>query len=209
MNPDGTPLLSYPSEEIVLPEEEHKMYSQEDLENALAKKKKENDASLEALVQLRIATMVLNAIPIGETNGMPSVANVSNPPSVQQPPTNANSTVPWLYPKTKYEKPKYNFGGTPPLLDETVDIPLWRVGMQDFLRFICDEMLDIVEFGFKAIDPKNLTPSEAYDKHLNDSALMVIRRGMSDKQRRPYIHITTAKELWDSIVMTRTGTSAL
>jgi hypothetical protein len=32
---------------------------------------------------------------------------------------------------------------------------------------------------------------------------------MNDKQRRPYIHITSAKELWDSIVMTKTGTSTL
>ena len=78
--------------------------------------------------------------------------------------------------------------------------------MQDHLRFTSDEMWDIVENGFKAINPKNLTPSEVYDKHLNDSALMVIRKGMSDKQRRPYIHITSAKELWDSIVMTKTGT---
>ena len=87
-------------------------------------------------------------------------AIVSNPPLVQQPPINSNSTIPWLYPKPKHEKPKYNFGGTPPLLDETADFPLWRVGMQDFLRFICDEMLEIVEFRFKAVDPKNLTPSE-------------------------------------------------
>ena len=32
---------------------------------------------------------------------------------------------------------------------------------------------------------------------------------MTDKQRRPYIHITSANELWDSIVRTKTGTSTL
>ena len=88
MNPDGTLRLPNPSEEVVLPEEEHKMYSQEDLENALAKKKEENDASLEGFVQVRIATMVPNAIPIGNATGIPSGENVSNPPSVQQPPIN-------------------------------------------------------------------------------------------------------------------------
>jgi hypothetical protein len=38
---------------------------------------------------------------------------------------------------------------------------------------------------------------------------MLIRKGMLDKQKRPYIHITNAKELWDSIVMTKTGTSTI
>ena len=32
---------------------------------------------------------------------------------------------------------------------------------------------------------------------------------MTDNQRRPYIHITSAKELWDTIVRTKTGTSTL
>ena len=54
------------------------MYSQEDLAKMLLlSQKKENAASLEALVQLRMATMVLNAIPIGDTSGMPLVANVT------------------------------------------------------------------------------------------------------------------------------------
>ena len=70
-------------------------------------------------------------------------------------------------------------------------------------------MLEILEYGYQAVDPKNLTPGEVYDKNLNDTATMCIRRGMTDKQRRPYIHITSAKELWDSIVRTKTGTSTL
>ena len=70
-------------------------------------------------------------------------------------------------------------------------------------------MLEILEYGYQAVDPKNLTPREVYDKNLNDIATMCIRRGMTDKQRRPYIHITSAKELWDSIVRTKTGTSTL
>ena len=58
-------------------------------------------------------------------------------------------------------------------------------------------------------------PKESYSKrgiwqkNLNDTATTCIRRGMTDKQRRPYIHITSAKELWDNILRTKTGTSTL
>ena len=79
--------------------------------------------------------------------------------------------------------------------------------MQDHLRYGNDEMLEILEYGYQVVDPKNLTPREVYDKNLNDTPTMCMRRGMTDKQRRPYIHITSAKELWDSIVRTKTGTS--
>ena len=65
--------------------------------------------------------------------------------------------------------------------------------MQDHLRYANDEMLDMLEHGYNLVDPKNLTPRETYDKHLNDTAIMCIRKGMNDKQRRPYIHITSAK----------------
>lgn len=70
-------------------------------------------------------------------------------------------------------------------------------------------MLEILEYGYQAVDPKNLTPREVYDKNLSDTATMCIRRGMTDKKRRPYIHITSAKELWDTIVRTKTSTSTL
>ena len=81
--------------------------------------------------------------------------------------------------------------------------------MQDHLRYGNDEMLEILEYGYRVVDLKNLTPREVYDKNLNGTATMFIRRGMTDKQRRQYIHITSAKELWDSIVRTKTGTSTL
>ena len=70
-------------------------------------------------------------------------------------------------------------------------------------------MLDILEYGYQVVGSKNLTPREICDKNLKDTTTMFIRRGMTDKQRRPYIHITSAKELWDSIVRTKTGTSTL
>ena len=81
--------------------------------------------------------------------------------------------------------------------------------MQDHLRHGNNEMLEILEYGYQAIDPKNLTPREFYDKNLNDTTIMCMRTGMTDKQMRPYIHLTSAKELWDNIVRTKTGTSTL
>ena len=70
-------------------------------------------------------------------------------------------------------------------------------------------MLEVMEKGYNPMNPKDLTPGEEYDKHLNDTAIMHIRKGMSDKQKRPYIHLTNAKDLWDSLVMTKTGSSSL
>ena len=81
--------------------------------------------------------------------------------------------------------------------------------MHNYLRYTNDEILDILEHGYHPDDPKNLTPRETYDKHLNDTAIMCIRKGTNDKQQRPYIHITSAKESWDSIVRTKTGTCTL
>ena len=127
----------------------------------------------------------------------------------QQPPSNEHSSVPWLYARPQVEKPRYNPQGKPPLLTATADFALWKVAMQDHLRHGNDEMLEIIEYGYHVVDPKNPTPREIYDKNLNDTAIMCIRRGMDEKQRRPFIHITSAKELWESVIRSKTGTSTL
>ena len=56
MNPDGTPLVT-DSKDKGEASSEVKSFTSEDLERALAKQKEEHDASLEALVQMRIATL--------------------------------------------------------------------------------------------------------------------------------------------------------
>ena len=56
MNLDGTPLVADPKDKAA-PSTEAKSFTFEDLERALAKQKEEHDASLEALVQLRLATL--------------------------------------------------------------------------------------------------------------------------------------------------------
>ena len=156
---------------------------------------------------MRLATLTTMLAPLsGGAASWPAVLTLS---LGQQAPSNEHFSVPWLYARPQIEKPKYNPQGKPPLLYDTTDFALWRVAMQDHLRCGNDEMLEILEYGYKAVDPKNLTPREIYDKNLNDTTTMCIRRGMTDKQRRPYIHITSAKELWDTIVRTKTSTSTL
>ena len=108
MNPDGTPLVADPKSTGGA-STEAKYFTLEDLERALAKKKEEQDASLEALVQMRIATLTTMLAP-----AMPT------PPFGQQPPSNEHSSVPWLYARPQIEKPKYNPQGKPPLLDDTM-----------------------------------------------------------------------------------------
>ena len=69
-------------------------FSSEDLEWALAKKKEEHDASLEALVQMRIATLTsMLALPSGDVASRPVVPT---PSLGQQPPSNEHSNVPWF-----------------------------------------------------------------------------------------------------------------
>lgn len=58
MSLEGTTVLPGPREEVDQSSEEDKMFSHEDMTRALAKQKEDHDASLEAFVQMRLATMV-------------------------------------------------------------------------------------------------------------------------------------------------------
>ena len=63
MNPDGTPLVADPKDKCEACSEV-KSFTSEDLERALAKQKEEHDASLEALVQMRLATLSMVLAPL-------------------------------------------------------------------------------------------------------------------------------------------------
>ena len=131
MNPDGTPLVADPKDKGAASMED-KSFTYEDLERVLAKKKEEHDASLEALVQMRLATLTTMLAPLsGGATSRPAVRTSS---LGQQPPSNEHSSVPWLYARPQIEKPKYNPQGKPHLLDDTTYFALWRVAMQDHLR---------------------------------------------------------------------------
>ena len=149
MNPDGTPLVADMKDKDEA-STETKSFPSEDMELALAKQKEEHDASLESLVQMRLATLTMMLAPL--SGGAASRPTVPTPSLGQQPPSNDHSSVPWPSARPQVEKPKYNPQGKPPLLDDTNDFALWRVAMQDHLRYGNDEMLEILEYGYHAVD---------------------------------------------------------
>ena len=100
---DGTPITVAPVERDGT-STEVRSFTSEDLERALAKQKEEHDASLEALVQIKLASL---------TTGTTTFPRASRPhvhgTSFGQPPPERNQTsVPWLYARSQIEKPKYN-----------------------------------------------------------------------------------------------------
>lgn len=66
-----------------------------------------------------------------------------------------------------------------------------------------------MEEGYNPVNPKDLTPLEAYSKQLNSTALMMIRNGLSVSERKPYLNINSFKQLWDALVFTKTGNTTL
>ena len=121
MNPDGTPLVADPRDKGEA-SSEVKSFTSEDLEWALDRKKEEHDASLEALVQMRLATLSMVLAPL--LGGATSRPIVPTPSLGQQPPSNEHASVPWLYARPQVEKPRYNPQGKPPLLSATSDFAL-------------------------------------------------------------------------------------
>ena len=94
MKPDGIPLVIDPKDKGEA-SSEVKSFTSEDLERALAKKKEEHDAFLEALVQMRLATLSTVLAPL--SGGAAWRPTVPTPSLGQQPPSNEHSSVPWLY----------------------------------------------------------------------------------------------------------------
>ena len=85
MNLDGTPLVADPMDKGEA-SSEVKSFTSEDLEWALDRKKEEHDASLEALVQMRLATLSMMLAPL--SGGATSRPTVPTQSLGQQPPSN-------------------------------------------------------------------------------------------------------------------------
>ena len=102
MNPDGTPLVVDPKDKGEA-SSEVKSFTSQDLERALAKQKEEHDASLEALVQMRLATLSMVLTP--HSGGVGSRPTVPTSSLGQQPPSNEHASVPWLYACLLYTSP--------------------------------------------------------------------------------------------------------
>src|SRR3954470_4411258 len=83
--------------------------------------------------------------------------------------------------------------------------------MADYLRFVCEPMWNIIDTGkfYYPVDPNNLTPSEVFDRHLNTAAIGFLEMGMDELTRAPFLHITNAKELWDTLLIAKSDTGSL
>ena len=182
----------------------HKMFTSDDLVQALAKQKLDMEANFAREMASRAAMHVPSGVAL--LPPQPASANTAPGPSSQ-----SGGAYQWTYPPPKLEKPKYNFNGNPPILTKDANFLNWRVAMADYLRFVCEEMWDLIDTGkgYYPVDAKNLTPQEEFDRHLNLSAVGFIRKGMDEITRAPFLHLTNAKELWNNIITTKTGTTSL
>src|SRR3954469_21555827 len=83
--------------------------------------------------------------------------------------------------------------------------------MADYLRFVCEPMWNLIdsEKGYYPVDPNNLTPSEVFDRHLNLATIGFLKIGTDELTRAPFLHITNAKEMWDTLLISMSGTGSL
>ena len=61
------------------------------------------------------------------------------------------------------------------------------------------ELWRIIEAGFKAVDPNNMTRREVVDCQLNDLALNMIQTAVAEKHMTHIELVTTAKEAWETL----------
>jgi hypothetical protein len=66
--------------------------------------------------------------------------------------------------------------------------------MISHLHSSCIELCRIVEEGFKAVDPNNLTRREVVDSQINATALHMIQIAIGSKDLPHIQHFSTAKE---------------
>jgi hypothetical protein len=67
------------------------------------------------------------------------------------------------------------------------------------MRSSCIELWRIVEEGFKAVDPNNLTRREVVDSQLNATTLHMIQITVGSKELPHVQHFSTAKEAWQGL----------
>ena len=78
--------------------------------------------------------------------------------------------------------------------------------------FICSssiELWKIVEEGFKANNPHNLTRREVVDSQLNATALYMIQQAVGEKEMPHIEDITTAKEAWNTLAEVFVGNASM
>jgi hypothetical protein len=91
--------------------------------------------------------------------------------------------------------------GPPPPLD-AFSFVNWQDNMRSHINFVSIELWRIIEQGFHPTskDLNNLLSWEQIDKQLNASALHLIHMAITEKDKVFVRNITSAKEVWDTLM---------
>ena len=88
--------------------------------------------------------------------------------------------------------------GQPPMLTPK-SFGKWQLKMRSFLCSSSIELWRIIEHGFKAYNPNNLSRREVVDSQLNATALYMIQQAVGEKDMPHIEQLTTAKEAWNTL----------
>jgi hypothetical protein len=109
------------------------------------------------------------------------------------------SEVPHIYsPDPPIPHPHINNRGDPPKFNPSC-FSNWQFLMRSYMKSASIELWRIIEVGFKAHDPTNMTRREVVDCQLNDLALNMIQTVVGEKHMSHIELATTAKEAWDTL----------
>ena len=81
--------------------------------------------------------------------------------------------------------------------------------MRSHVKSASIELWRIIEVGFKAVDPTNMTRREVVDCQLNDLALNMIQTAVGEKHISHIEPATTAKEAWDTLTQEFFGNESM
>jgi hypothetical protein len=101
--------------------------------------------------------------------------------------------------------PHINNRGDPPKL-EASNFGQWQYQMVSHMCSSCIELWRIVEEGFKAMDPNNLTRREVDDSQLNATTLHMIQIDVGSKDLPHIQNFSTAKESWQGVMTQKVAT---
>jgi hypothetical protein len=104
----------------------------------------------------------------------------------------------WYSPNPPIPHPHINNRGDPPKLD-ALNFGQWQYQMISHMCSPCIELWRIVDEGFKAVDPNNLTRREVVHSQLNATALHMIQIIIGSKDLPHIQHFSTTKEAWQGL----------
>jgi hypothetical protein len=114
----------------------------------------------------------------------------------------------WYSPDPPVSHPHINNRGDPPKLD-ALNFGKWKYQMISHMCSSCIELWRIVEEGFKAADPNNLTRREVVDSQLNTTALHMIQIAIGSKDLPHIQHFSTIKEAWQGLSDVSVGNESM